>query len=331
MALMLQAADVADLLPMDRAVSITEELFREQAKGRARPHTPIRVRVPRGSLRIVSGALLGSQIMGTRVGAASGMPGDTTFIALFDTELGNLLCLMAYPFGTVRTGATIGVATKWLADPGASSIGMIGTGRNALSLLEAMAAVRPIRRIQVFSRNPDHRASFAQRAELRLGIEVEPVSTAKAALAGVDVVACSTNASDPVFDPKDVPPHAHINSMGSPNEIPEAVWLNAGGRFVGNKFQERQFEHYHAFTQDVPRHALVELARQGKLDWDKDVQELGDLMGTGSKRPSGTTVFKESQGGCGDVALAEYVFHRCVELGRGTELDLRTRSVESGR
>lgn len=321
MPLFLSSADVSDLLTFEEAIDVTERLYRDSAPADRRVHSPVRMKIPGGSLRIVAGAMLNENVMGARLGSASGLAGNMSPIVLFEADSGNVLAIMAYPYGVMRTGATVGVATKWLAPKDSRTAALIGTGRNALSALQGMIAVRPVDKATIFSRTKERREALADRATQVFGIPVVAAASSDEAVGDADLVACVTNSSEHVFNATSARPTAHINSIGSVNEIPDHIFRSAVGIFLGSKQQERQYAHYHSFANDVPRNALLELVKRGEVDWSQ-VQDL-DRAVTGWRRPeAGQTVFKETRGGVGDVALAYFAYLRARELGRGTELKL---------
>src|SRR5207245_10655274 len=85
------------------------------------------------------------------------------WVHLFDMATGELLALIqADRLGQQRTGAASGVATKYLARADASTVGIVGTGWQAESQLEAVCAVRSIRRLRCFGRDNARRAATSQ-------------------------------------------------------------------------------------------------------------------------------------------------------------------------
>jgi ornithine cyclodeaminase len=322
-AVLLTDSDVADLISMGDAIALTEEYYRSNPDGKVRHHTPTRVKIPAGSLRITAGALLADHVMGARVGPASGLRGDTTVMNLFDSDTGRLLAVMSYSYGVLRTGANIGLAAKWLSPADASAVALIGTGRNARSLLRGIAEVRPVKRVAVYSRQASKRAKFATDLAAELGgVEVRAAGSSADAAAGADIVVCATNSAVPVLGPDEAGPDALVASMGSPAELPPGLLLSAAGVFVGSLSQERQYDHYHSYRDDVAPRVLVGLAKAGRLRWGTDVRQLDDaITGCWQRPPGGRVVFKESQGGCGDVALAAAVYRRALDLGRGRHVD----------
>ena len=321
MTLLLTRADVDALLDLPQAMAVTLDVLREQAAGAVVGIAPRMLPVTRGALRIVSGAVMQSQRMGVRLGPTYSTPGVATgatlhHALLYDTETGELLCVMAYPFGTLRTGATIGVATRFFAREDARVLAMIGTGRNALSLLQAGRHVRPIERIQVYSRNAERRAEFARRAGTALGIPVEAVAGGREAAAGADVVYVATDSLTPALQADWLAPGTFVAAMGRPSEIDPSVYLAASLIVVGHKQHEAEY-----FDAVRYPHRLLELVRAGQLAWDA-VHELADVAV--GRAPGRTTaeeiiVFKESQGGFGDMAFANWVYTQARERGLGQE------------
>jgi alanine dehydrogenase len=99
----------------------------------------------------------------------------------------------------MRVGATTAVGVDAVARPDAATLGLFGTGKQARCALEAIAVVRPLRRVNVFSPSAEHRRAFA-REMARDGIEVVAVMDPRAVVAGADIVCCATTAMTPVFD-----------------------------------------------------------------------------------------------------------------------------------
>ena len=121
-------------------------------------------------------------------------------VILYSIETAEPLALMhEFQLSGIRVGATTGVAVDAIARKDASTLGLFGTGKQAHSALEAIACVRPIRRVNVYSPSAEHRSAFV-RDMARDGMEVVAVDEPKAVVAGADVVCCATTAMTPVFD-----------------------------------------------------------------------------------------------------------------------------------
>lgn len=122
------------------------------------------------------------------------------FVILFSIETAEPLALLhEFELSGMRVGATTAVAVDETARPDAHTLGLFGTGKQARNALQAIALVRPIRSVNVYSPNPEHRAMFAREME-RDGLAVTAVGDPRAVLAGADIVCCATTAMHPVFD-----------------------------------------------------------------------------------------------------------------------------------
>lgn len=330
MALVISRSDTSVSLSLHDAISVTERLYSDCDPSQRAAHAPMRLPIPRGSFRVVAGALLRENVMGARLGSASGLAGDASPMVVFDSESGNLLAVMPSPSGVLRTGATVGVATKWLSAPESTTAAILGTGRNALSCLLGMAAVRRLTDIRVFSRSPDRRAAFAERAKSLVPADVRPVSSSAEAVDGAQIVTCVTSSGEPVFDASLLLSSAHVNSVGSVSEVPDEIYVGAAAIFVGSKRQEEQFEYYESHYSRAYRHSLLQLAREGKVDWEVDVRDLGEAVGAGwTARPSTPVVFKDSRGGIGDLALGLEMYKRALASGQGMEVDFRSATDDT--
>src|SRR5262249_35421924 len=132
-------------------------------------------------------------------------------VLLFSVETGEPLAI--YPDGVVqrmRVAATCGLAAQYLARADARVVALLGTGWQAGGQAAAIAAVRPIERIQCYSPDPARREAFASATAGRLGIEVVAVASAREAVGGADVVMCATSSMQPVLSAEWIRPGMHV-------------------------------------------------------------------------------------------------------------------------
>lgn len=320
MPLLLSREELRPLLDLNKAIELIEDAHRQQAAGQIVPHAPYHIRVgDHAGLRVVSGAVLKSRRVGVRLGSNSGLGGgDKMYGLLFDADSGELLSFMGFPFGTLRTAAVMAIAAKYMARDGSQKLGLFGVGRNAIGILKGLLAVRPIKEIFVSSRDPQRRKKFCDEAAETLGITVHGVDNPEQAVRGMDVILTATNSLRPIFPDDWVEPGTHVSSMGKPTELSRGLHLKANLIVVGSQEQERN---YHDRSAALP---LVELTAEGKLSWSR-IPELGELI-TGQAR--GRThrdeinIFRESQGGYGDVAFATWLYEEAVRRGIGKQMEL---------
>jgi ornithine cyclodeaminase/alanine dehydrogenase-like protein (mu-crystallin family) len=312
--LVLGRRDVESLLDLPTAVAVTEALFREQAAGDLAPDPPHRIRLQRGAMRLVAGALLGSRRGGVRVSAGAG--GGDPAALVYDLDAGTLLCIQAYPFSSLRIGATVGLAAKLLAPARVRTVGMIGTGRNARSMLEGVCWARPeIEQVRVYSRREANRRQFADAMRAALGRDVTAVDEGRAVVEGVEVVLAATDPQEPVLYGDWLRPGQLIIGIGRPNEFDASVYRRADLVVVTQRHHEENY-----YDRDLPQ-PLLDLVARGEVTW----VELGEIVAGRVALPPAETslvVVRESQGGVGDVALASWVYTRARELGLGHEISL---------
>ena len=320
MALIVSAAEIEPLLDMPQAIAITRDMLLEQAAGKAAAAPPRNLWLQNSRLRVTWGGLMGSGWLGLRVhGTGTNGRTGTAVAVLFDSESGQPVALMGFPYSTIRTGSMMAVATDLLARHDASRVVMLGTGRNALGLLQGCKEVRRMERVQVHSRDAEHRATFAQQATEALGVPVQAVDDPAAAVAEADIVYVSTNALEPVFRAAWLRPGLFVGSMGLPAEVEGATYLKADRLVISSKKQEEGYADSGDFD-----HPLLNLKASGELDWAA-LPELSDVAaGTAPGRTSDheAIVFREAQGGFHDVALAAWAYEQARARGVGQEVPI---------
>jgi ornithine cyclodeaminase len=308
--LLLRRADVSDLLDMRQAIKLTEAVYREQAGGWVQPWPPFVVGPETHELRINAGSISGLKLAGLRAGMKGGSQ-----VLLYDTNAGQLICIASYPFSYLRVGATVGLAVDRLARPEARRLLVIGTGRIALVSLEAISCLRSFERIQVYSRQGTNRLNFCSTVKARFGLDAEPTEDVEAAVRTADVVLVATSASRPVLQGAWLPDRVHVCTAGIRCEIDQEAYLRAELVVVSSQEQEERF-----IAGPGIDNVLQRLTREGRLDW-RHIAELGQIVAGHRQRPAGITVFRESQGGFGDLILASWIYERAKALGRGRSVD----------
>jgi len=215
MPLFLNESDVSQLLTMPVALEAVEYAHRELALGRGVDLPRQRTRLPQTTLHILQGALLALDAIGYKA-YTSNRSGVRFLVHLFSASTGMLRAVIeADRLGMMRTGAASGVATRWLARPDAEVAGVFGAGWQAEGHVEALCAVRPLRRVKVFARNAERLSAFCVRLSERVGIDVVPAASAEDAVRGSDIVSTVSTSPTPLFDAAWLSPGTHINAAGS--------------------------------------------------------------------------------------------------------------------
>jgi ornithine cyclodeaminase len=152
------------------------------------------------------------------VKVVSTVPGNPAGLVVVFGPEGEPLGLVHGPTLTaIRTGAVCGLATAMLAPPEAETMAMLGAGAMSYDQIAAVRAVRPIKRVLVWSRDKTN-ARFV--ADMVGG---EPVADSDEAVAQADVISCATPATQPLFAASSVGEMTHVNAVGA--FTPEMVEL----------------------------------------------------------------------------------------------------------
>jgi alanine dehydrogenase len=113
----------------------------------------------------------------------------------------------------VRVGAAAGIGADLMARVDADTLGLIGSGGMARTYLEAIAGVRPLASVRVYSPTPANRERFAAAAREQLGLDVRPVAAAEEAVRDAAIVATATDSMSPTFDPAWLFPGTHVTCV----------------------------------------------------------------------------------------------------------------------
>jgi ornithine cyclodeaminase/alanine dehydrogenase-like protein (mu-crystallin family) len=310
--LFLTESDVMQLLPMNEAVGLMRAVFERLARGEAINQPRRRLIMPGGSaLHYMAGS--DGKYFGAKIYSTNPRFGAHFVFLLYRAEDAQLLAVIqANWLGQIRTGAVSGLATDLMARKDAVVAGMIGTGFQARSQIEATAAVRRLRRVNVWSRSAEKRNAFAGEYRVTLGIPVEAVDTAEEAVRDAEIVITATNAKDPVVEDAWISVGTHINAMGSNQakrrELPPGLIARADCIAVDSKEQARME------SGDL-------LLNMDEAGWQSErLVELADVVSgraPGRSRDDQITIFKSVGLAIEDVISAGYVYERAVQAGLG--------------
>lgn len=264
-------ADIRRLLDTDTVIEVIEETFRQMARGNLTYPPRIYVEGEKGALAFTVGDSPNqNQGFGFRVYSmfknSSGK--NKQLVAVFDSDTGAFKgAVIGNLVGKMRTGAIGGVAVKYLSRSNASVLGMIGTGIQAVTQLQAAAAVRNFNKVLVYSRNSEKRGNFAIQMSAELGLDITAVDSAQAVVETADVLICATTSSSPIFDPSWIKPGVHITTIGPKivqnHELPVEAAIQSDIVTTDTlaqieDFGERYFLHDHIpLTQYVPLSDIV--------------------------------------------------------------------------
>jgi ornithine cyclodeaminase/alanine dehydrogenase-like protein (mu-crystallin family) len=286
--------DVKRLLPMRDCIEAMRVAFRDFAEGAAvnRPRMRYLARHPDPERKYLAnvhvGAVPSAGIACVRAGSQiirPPSPGNDRrlyenpqafnwgIVILYSIETAEPLALLhEFLLSGMRVGATTAVAVDEMARPDAATLGLFGTGKQARNALEAIAVVRPLRRVNVYSPSAAHREEFA-RSMARDGMEVVAVVDPKAVVTGADVVCCATTAMKAVFDGdwlRDgqlVVSIANSDVTNKRSEVDRRTYERAGAIII-NDWES---------VIDNDQTELLDPLKQGVIRKEQ-IHELGDLL-----------------------------------------------------
>lgn len=314
--LMINEDEVRELLPMNECVDVLDALFKESAAGDTSNMNRYRVPLPRGSMQVMAGMSTANGAAGLKTYVTgAGAPSQMVVLIYDIATAAPVAFIAANLLGAIRTGAASGVATRHMARPDAKVAAIIGSGSQAKTQLEAVAAVRKLDRVLVYSRTPEHREAFAKRMSDELGLDVRAAATAEDAVAEADIVCTITNSRDPVFDGAKLKPGAHVNAAGS-------------NGWIRREIDDTTIKRADLIVCDDVSDAKIEC---GELIWAAERRifrwetafDLRDVVGgrvPGRPSANAITLF-ESQGlAIEDVAAGMHIYRKAKERGLGREV-----------
>ncbi|MQG71684.1 MAG: ornithine cyclodeaminase family protein [SAR202 cluster bacterium] len=316
MALFLKDEDVAQCVTMDAMLEAIESMQRQYGDGQAHNMTRRKIIADSGMLSVMGGGLFHQGLLGVKTYTV--VKGAYSFqVSLYDANTGELLLYtQANRLGQLRTGATTGVAVKHLANPEDATVGIIGTGGQAPTQLEALSKVRGIKKIKAYSRTQERREEFARRMTDTMGVEVSAATSNEDAVRDCDIVLCIAATMDPVVEADWLKDGSTLIGAGPTTwrarEVDEAVITRAGKLIVDSTEQAA-----------IEAGDLCSAVDKGIIQWSK-VHELrhvvsGAVTGRDSKDQ---VVYAKIMGtGVADVAAAKLAYDSAKAAGLGTEMD----------
>jgi ornithine cyclodeaminase len=216
MALFIDEAAVRRLLTMPAAIEEVERAFTARARGEAFDIPRRCTRMPGGHLHILQGGAPALNLVGYKAYYLQPDKSRTSLVHLINREQGHLEAVIeSDALSQIRTGAATAVAARVLARADARVVGLFGSGRHAVTQLEAVCAVRDVREVKVFGRDQARLHAFCEAMEKKVGVTVRPSPSREETVRGADMVIAMTRASEPVFDGRWIEPGQFIAATGA--------------------------------------------------------------------------------------------------------------------
>jgi ornithine cyclodeaminase/alanine dehydrogenase-like protein (mu-crystallin family) len=324
--LIINQSEVRQLLPMSECIEVMAQALATLARGDAilplRPVLWLPEKV--GALGMMPSYMGDIQAMGLKV--VSVFPGNhgTEYdshqgaVLVFETHHGQLLALVdASEITAIRTAGVSGVATRLLAREDAKTVAILGSGIQARSHIAAMCAVRSIQHIRVWSRNTEHAQHFAERAARRHNVTVKAYSSAQEAVEGADIICTTTSAREPILQGEWIAAGTHINAIGS--SVSFTRELDTAAVVKSRLYVDRRES-----TLNEAGDFLFP-KQEGVITDDHIQGEIGEILigkVQGRQTPDETTLFKSLGLAVEDLAAANHVYKKAVEVGMGIGIEL---------
>jgi ornithine cyclodeaminase/alanine dehydrogenase-like protein (mu-crystallin family) len=246
-------------------------------------------------------------------------------VTLFQAESGDLVAIIeANYLGQMRTGAASGVATRVLARNDARTIGIIGTGLQARTQLEAIAQVRKIESVRAFGRDRARREQFAAEMAERLKVSVSAADSAEAAVRDADIIITSTTSTTPVLEGRWLKPGMHINAIGAnfPNK---------------RELDDEAVRRSHVIAADSRAQSKMEAGDLMRFFGEDDsrwsaVLELAEIVAgkaPGRTSPEQITLFRSNGIAIEDIVVAGHIYELARERGLGKQIAMWGEEVRA--
>ncbi len=318
---LLSSRDLIGRFTMTDIINLVEAAYREEGHNRVVSSARDQLRSDRTQtfFNVLPALLPGLGIVGvnTYTGGNKGLPLVQKVILLFSTADGRLLAVLEADWiSWMRTGATSGVATKYLARNDARCAGIFGAGKQARSQLMAVAAVRPLERALVYSPTLERRQRYAAEMSRQLEIEVQATDTPEAIMEVADIICTATNSQVPIFEGALVRPGTHLNTIGQhyPDRREVDSTLVTRSRIIVD-------DRTRALQEDGE---LLLPIQEGVLTASKIDTTLGEIVArTKAGRTSAEEITLFTSGGIASevLAVAAGVYQIAEKEGRGQVVD----------
>ncbi|KRB78870.1 hypothetical protein ASE00_21070 [Sphingomonas sp. Root710] len=304
--------DVVSLLSLPEAIAALTEGLREEATGQASNMVKTHIVWDGHSTMHAIGAVFGQVgLAGTKIWAHTA-GGAMPLLVMIDANDGSVRAIIeAFALGQMRTGGISGVGTALMAEPSARRMAMIGAGKQSLAQVAAVAAVRPLERVAIWSPTPEKREKLAAAVENVLGIEAIAATNLEEAIDAAEIVTLATRATSPFLMSAMLPRGVHINAVGAITperaEFDTALLDRAGLIAADSVPQARKLSR-----------ELIEGFGDDAAAWGR-VRPLNALVAEDGVRPADAdlTIFKAMGMGISDLSLGSAVLSRAQSAGLG--------------
>ncbi len=264
------------------------------------------------------GALAIKVVSAAHGNAARGLPSHLATLLLLDPESGELLAIMdARLITEMRTAAVSAAAADVLARPGARTLALVGSGVQARSHLNAIARVRPVDRVRVWSPSRERCEAFAREQSARRAIAIDAAPSAEVAVRGADMVVTVTSSVEPVVRGAWLEAGTCVLAVGAGR--PEARELDGDALRRSRVFVDSRA------AAELESGDVLIAQREGAIGAGHVTGEIGEVFAgrlPGRTSADEITLFKSLGQAVEDAATARHVYDRACASGTGATLRL---------
>lgn len=296
--------DVTAAMDMRSAIEAVENGVAAEARGEAKAMLKTHAEWDGSTLHAIGAVFAKAGFAGTKTWAHTPR-GASPLLILFDSENGTARAVIeAFNLGRMRTAAASGVATRWLSDEKADVLAIIGSGKQALTQVEAVMAVRRIRQVRVFSPNAEHRAQFAKKLKKQFEAEILVTASVEEAVRNAPIITTITRAKEPFLHAAMISRGAHINAVGA---------ILPGRAEIAADVVVRCSQ----IVSDSPAQAQKLSTELARHDWSK-VRSLGDLVvAKQTRKPDDDLTLLKSLGtGVLDLSVGIEVYRKRINAAQ---------------
>jgi len=283
------------------------------------------------SPKIGSGMLSGLYIRLNGIGGASGgcgpindtnpkkgLPSILATVMLFSTETGKMIAVMDGAYITaMRTACASAMATNALARAEATVLGILGAGVQARAHIQALARVRKLETIKIYSPSGTSAERVKRDLETEISIPIEPAASAERAVRDADIVVTVSTAKEPILKAEWLKPGAHINAVGSHRPDLREI---GGDTLARARIVVDCRDAIMAECGDV----LLAI-KEKSISPDAIHAEIGEILAgakPGRTAQDELTLYKSVGIAIQDVAAAHLAYRKALERGAGTHAEI---------
>lgn len=315
--LVINQSEVTEVLSMESCISVMETAFVDLARGEATQNLRSAIPLKKGNLMgFMPGNLEKQGVFGAKVITVfpdnhhlHNLPSHQGVVLLFDSETG---VIKASVDGTkitaIRTAAVSGVATKILAKQQAETLCILGTGEQARTHLEAMLLVRPIKRVNVWSRSLENANLFKREMENKFNVSIEAFEKVEDAVFEADIICTLTGAKNPILKGEWIKKGVHINAVGA---------CSSSTRELDSELVKKSLLYVDRIESAINESGdyLIPL-KEGVIKEGHIMGELGDLLIKkidGRDSEDAITIFDSLGLAIEDIAAANFIFNEILK------------------